>query len=66
MSCCDSCCGGGSGGCARASDVEAHVEDVALGDDVVLALEALLAAAGGLGATSPPRRGRYTRSPRTG
>jgi hypothetical protein len=33
-------------------DVEAHVEDVALGDDVVLALQALKAAAGGLGATS--------------
>src|SRR6478735_5595466 len=32
-------------------DVEADVEDVSVGDDVVLPLEPLLAAAGGLGAT---------------
>src|SRR5881396_1871 len=32
-------------------DVEADVEDVSVGDDVVLPLQPLLAAAGGLGAT---------------
>ena len=48
------------------SDVEAHVEHVAVGDDVGLALEPLQPAAGRLAVRARPRRGPSSRSPRSG